>query len=288
MASQTFRTFHIFVNILWHHSYSVSVRGCSKTNSWFLTCYILSEWMRVMRMESRAPFFEHHKLKGGGGWGQAAALLRSLCLKIFTGLGRIAKEKVPWSPSCRSSIASAHSTTWQKRCLDKSLKLPLLHRMRALVGLLKLQYVVTPSKLQFCSTVSMSLASLATHTLPKLPLEVYNLLSLGLASFVLAPLYMAFDSCTFIIGHIFREACCRLCFDVFYPDRVLLFQECLAEWRSGSNPLSLCKRLKRWTVLLLAWTLSLLTVLGCVIAVYYFSEYMHQVRMNFKESIRGP
>ncbi|XP_062976223.1 transmembrane channel-like protein 6 isoform X2 [Elgaria multicarinata webbii] len=54
-------------------------------------------------------------------------------------------------------------------------------------------------------------------------------------------------------------------------------KECLAERSSRSHPLSLCKRLQKLAVLLMAWTLSLGTVLGCVVGVYYFSEYIHQV-----------
>nr|XP_056723316.1 transmembrane channel-like protein 6 [Euleptes europaea] len=54
-------------------------------------------------------------------------------------------------------------------------------------------------------------------------------------------------------------------------------KECLAERRSRSQPLNLCKRLQRLVVWLLAWTISLGTVLGCVVAVYYFSEYIHHV-----------
>ena len=44
-----------------------------------------------------------------------------------------------------------------------------------------------------------------------------------------------------------------------------------------SCPLSLPQRLRHITVLLLAWLLALGTVLGCVVAVYYFSEHMHVV-----------
>ncbi|XP_053157234.1 transmembrane channel-like protein 6 isoform X2 [Hemicordylus capensis] len=54
-------------------------------------------------------------------------------------------------------------------------------------------------------------------------------------------------------------------------------KECLAERWSRSHPLKLWKRLQKLAILLLAWTLSLITVLGCVIAVYCFSEYIHQV-----------
>ncbi|XP_054832982.1 transmembrane channel-like protein 6 isoform X2 [Eublepharis macularius] len=54
-------------------------------------------------------------------------------------------------------------------------------------------------------------------------------------------------------------------------------KECLAEQQSKSHPLNLCKRLQKLIVLLLAWMISLGTVMGCVIAIYYFSEYIHQV-----------
>ncbi|XP_010292506.1 PREDICTED: transmembrane channel-like protein 6 [Phaethon lepturus] len=54
-------------------------------------------------------------------------------------------------------------------------------------------------------------------------------------------------------------------------------KELLAEQRSRSHSLSLCQRLGHTAVLLLAWALSLSTVLGCVLAVHYFSEHMHVV-----------
>ncbi|XP_009703198.1 PREDICTED: transmembrane channel-like protein 6, partial [Cariama cristata] len=52
-------------------------------------------------------------------------------------------------------------------------------------------------------------------------------------------------------------------------------KELLAEQQSRSRSLSLCQRLGHSAVLLLAWALSLSTVLGCVLAVHYFSEHMH-------------
>ncbi|KFQ03361.1 Transmembrane channel-like 6, partial [Leptosomus discolor] len=52
-------------------------------------------------------------------------------------------------------------------------------------------------------------------------------------------------------------------------------KELLAEQRSRSCSLSLCQRLGHFTVLLLAWALSLSSVLGCVLAVLYLSEHMH-------------
>ncbi|NXS72321.1 TMC6 protein, partial [Pandion haliaetus] len=54
-------------------------------------------------------------------------------------------------------------------------------------------------------------------------------------------------------------------------------KELLAEQRSHSRSLSLCQRLRHSAVLLLAWALSLGTVLGCVLVVHYFSEHMHAV-----------
>ncbi|XP_040438184.1 transmembrane channel-like protein 6 isoform X1 [Falco naumanni] len=57
-------------------------------------------------------------------------------------------------------------------------------------------------------------------------------------------------------------------------------KELLAEQRSHSHSLSLCQRLRHSAVLLLAWALSLSTVLGCVLAVFYFSEHMHVVQQN--------
>lgn len=59
-------------------------------------------------------------------------------------------------------------------------------------------------------------------------------------------------------------------------------KELLAERRSRSCPLSLCQRLGRVAVLLLAWVLSLSTVLGCVLAVHYFSEHMHAVQQEHR------
>uniref|UniRef100_A0A8B9N2R2 Transmembrane channel-like protein n=1 Tax=Accipiter nisus TaxID=211598 RepID=A0A8B9N2R2_9AVES len=54
-------------------------------------------------------------------------------------------------------------------------------------------------------------------------------------------------------------------------------KELLADQQSRSRSLSLCQRLGHFAVLLLAWALSLSTVLGCVLAVHYFSEHMHAV-----------
>ncbi|KAM6240203.1 transmembrane channel-like protein 6 isoform 1-T2 [Spheniscus humboldti] len=57
-------------------------------------------------------------------------------------------------------------------------------------------------------------------------------------------------------------------------------KELLAEQRSRSRSLSLCQRLGHTAVLLLAWAVSLSTVLGCVLAVHYFSEHMHTVQQD--------
>ncbi|KAM6118846.1 transmembrane channel-like protein 6 [Phoenicopterus ruber ruber] len=57
-------------------------------------------------------------------------------------------------------------------------------------------------------------------------------------------------------------------------------KELLAEQRSRSRSLSLCQRLGHSAVLLLAWAVSLSTVLGCVLAVHYFSEHMRVVQRD--------
>ncbi|KAM6194234.1 transmembrane channel-like protein 6 [Sarcoramphus papa] len=59
-------------------------------------------------------------------------------------------------------------------------------------------------------------------------------------------------------------------------------KELLAEQQSRSRSLSLCQRLGHSAVLLLAWALSLSTVLGCVLAVHYFSEHMHAVQQDHR------
>ncbi|KAM6050546.1 transmembrane channel-like protein 6 isoform 1-T3 [Chlamydotis macqueenii] len=59
-------------------------------------------------------------------------------------------------------------------------------------------------------------------------------------------------------------------------------KELLAEQRSRSRSLSLCQRLGHSAVLLLAWALSLSTVLGCVLAVHYFAEHMHAVQQDHR------
>ncbi|XP_054026650.1 transmembrane channel-like protein 6 isoform X1 [Dryobates pubescens] len=59
-------------------------------------------------------------------------------------------------------------------------------------------------------------------------------------------------------------------------------KELLAEQRSRSRSRSLCRQLGHFTVLLLAWTLSLGTVLGCVVAVHYLSEHMHMVQQKHR------
>ncbi|XP_051851459.1 transmembrane channel-like protein 6 isoform X2 [Antechinus flavipes] len=52
--------------------------------------------------------------------------------------------------------------------------------------------------------------------------------------------------------------------------------ELLAEWQLKQHPRSMCGRLRQMTVLFLVWLLSLGSVLGCAIAVYSFSEFMHE------------
>ncbi|KAM8998982.1 transmembrane channel-like protein 6 [Sarcophilus harrisii] len=53
-------------------------------------------------------------------------------------------------------------------------------------------------------------------------------------------------------------------------------KELLAEWQLKQYPRSVCGRLRQMTVLFLVWLLSLASVLGCAIAVYSFSEFMHE------------
>uniref|UniRef100_A0A8B9S381 Transmembrane channel-like protein n=1 Tax=Apteryx owenii TaxID=8824 RepID=A0A8B9S381_APTOW len=57
-------------------------------------------------------------------------------------------------------------------------------------------------------------------------------------------------------------------------------KELLAERQSRSHPRSPCRQLEHVAVRLLAWGLSLGTVLGCVVAVHYFSEHMHAVQQD--------
>ncbi|KFP74816.1 Transmembrane channel-like 6, partial [Acanthisitta chloris] len=52
-------------------------------------------------------------------------------------------------------------------------------------------------------------------------------------------------------------------------------KELLAELRSRPHSRSLCQCLAHYTVVLLAWVLTLSSVLGCVLAVHYLSEHMH-------------
>ncbi|XP_026523087.1 transmembrane channel-like protein 6 [Notechis scutatus] len=53
-------------------------------------------------------------------------------------------------------------------------------------------------------------------------------------------------------------------------------KECLAEQRLESC-LSFSKKLQELVILLVAWTVSLSTVAGTAIGIYYFSEYVHKV-----------
>ncbi|KAM9280876.1 transmembrane channel-like protein 6 [Morus bassanus] len=64
-------------------------------------------------------------------------------------------------------------------------------------------------------------------------------------------------------------------------------KELLAEQQSRSRSLSLCQCLGHTAVLFLAWVLSLSTVLGCVLAVHYFSEHMHAVQQDHRAQDSG-
>ncbi|XP_009983569.1 PREDICTED: transmembrane channel-like protein 6, partial [Tauraco erythrolophus] len=99
------------------------------------------------------------------------------------------------------------------------------------------------------------------------PLLPYNmplayLISIGIFFLVTCVLLV------YSVSHSFRESVGSSAGD-------LAVKELLAERRSRSRSLRLCRRLARSAVLLMAWTLSLSTVLGCVLAVYHFSEHMH-------------
>lgn len=75
---------------------------------------------------------------------------------------------------------------------------------------------------------------------------------------------------------------------MFSSTSATLFQELLAEQRSRSRSLSLGQRLGHTAVLLLAWALSLSTVLVCMLAVYYLSEHMHVVSATPHHGISCP
>ncbi|XP_050175336.1 transmembrane channel-like protein 6 isoform X7 [Myiozetetes cayanensis] len=62
-------------------------------------------------------------------------------------------------------------------------------------------------------------------------------------------------------------------------------KELLAEQRSRSHSQSLYQRLRHCIVVLLAWTLTLGSVLGCTLAVHHFSKYMHVVQQE--QRVRG-
>ncbi|XP_053816364.1 transmembrane channel-like protein 6 isoform X1 [Vidua chalybeata] len=57
-------------------------------------------------------------------------------------------------------------------------------------------------------------------------------------------------------------------------------KELLGEQRSRSHSQSRCQCLRHCVVVLLAWALALGSVLGCVLAVHYFSEHMHVVQQE--------
>ncbi|XP_074081156.1 transmembrane channel-like protein 6 isoform X2 [Macrotis lagotis] len=62
-------------------------------------------------------------------------------------------------------------------------------------------------------------------------------------------------------------------------------KELLAEWQLKQHPRSVCGRLRQMAVLLLVWLLSLGSVLGCAMAVYSFSEFMHENHENRTQTI---
>ncbi|XP_053850738.1 transmembrane channel-like protein 6 isoform X2 [Vidua macroura] len=57
-------------------------------------------------------------------------------------------------------------------------------------------------------------------------------------------------------------------------------KELLGEQRSRSHSQSRCQCLWHCVIMLLAWALALGSVLGCVLAVHYFSEHMHVVQQE--------
>lgn len=67
-----------------------------------------------------------------------------------------------------------------------------------------------------------------------------------------------------------------------------LLQELLAEQRSRSRSRSLCQRLGHCAVLLLAWAVSLGTVLGGVLAVHHVSQHMHTVSAAARQGAPAP
>ncbi|XP_064890270.1 transmembrane channel-like protein 6 isoform X3 [Columba livia] len=64
-------------------------------------------------------------------------------------------------------------------------------------------------------------------------------------------------------------------------------KELLAEQRSRSRSRSLCQRLGHCAVLLLAWAVSLGTVLGGVLAVHHVSQHMHTVQQELRAQGSG-
>lgn len=59
---------------------------------------------------------------------------------------------------------------------------------------------------------------------------------------------------------------------------LLPHQELLAELDQNQGDSSLCQRFWRLMVHGVAWTICIASTVGCVIGIYYFSEFMHQVR----------
>ncbi|XP_030390883.1 transmembrane channel-like protein 6 isoform X1 [Gopherus evgoodei] len=60
-------------------------------------------------------------------------------------------------------------------------------------------------------------------------------------------------------------------------------KELLGEQQSKSRPMSLCRKLGRMVVLSLAWAVSVGTVVGCIVAVYYFAEHMLKVHRDSRD-----
>ncbi|KAF7247253.1 Transmembrane channel-like protein 6 [Varanus komodoensis] len=99
----------------------------------------------------------------------------------------------------------------------------------------------------------------------------------GVAFFVTCILLLYSMSRSFGISYRMNSASGDLALKVFCAWD---YKECLAERWSSSHPLSLCKKLQRLVIQLLAWTLFLGSVFGCILGVYYFSEYIHQVHQE--------
>ncbi|XP_074871049.1 transmembrane channel-like protein 6 isoform X3 [Carettochelys insculpta] len=92
-------------------------------------------------------------------------------------------------------------------------------------------------------------------------------------------------------GHFASKVFCAWDYKVIHRRPVRLqhenirtqLKELLAEWQTKSCPMSLCRRLGRMLVFSLAWALSLGTVLGCAMAVYFFSKHMRTVHQDSRD-----